>query len=128
MECLGMRKVMLAGCILACSLPACADMVHINQMSLKHLRDMCSAVLAQVQPVEMMWVKDFRLQEEFNRENQIVLGLDVASINPRNEADVHVCHYDLDVMPDGTPNIHAMFVDRMQVNITVNPNAPLPSK
>lgn len=118
-----MRTVMFVCCIFAISSPAYADMVHINQMSLKHLRDMCSAVLVQIQPRDMMYVKDYRMLEEFNREEQIVLGLDVSTINPQNPNDVHVCHYDLDVMPDGTPNIHAMFVDRMQVNITVNPSA-----
>lgn len=119
-----MRKVILAGCFFACSVPAYAEMVHINQSSLKHLRDMCSAVLVQVQPREMMYVKDFKMLEEFNREEQIVLGLDVSSVNPQDPEDIHVCHYDLTVSPDGTPTISAMYVDRMQVNITVNPNAP----
>jgi hypothetical protein len=116
-----MKKVLVVSAMfIACS-TVHAETVHLNQNSLMLLRKMCGAVLAQLDAADMMWVKDYTMNEYINKETGEIVGLDVASINPKDSTNIHKCHYDFaTIRADGTPDVSKMLVDMVPVNITVS--------
>jgi hypothetical protein len=118
-----MKKALAVGVLLVMCSAANAQSVsvNVNERALISLRKMCSAVLVQLHPVDMMFVKDFTLDEIFNTRTGAVVGLQVISINPREPSNVHACHYDFaDVSQSGVPNVDRMLVDMVPVTIQVN--------
>jgi hypothetical protein len=110
---------LVASMLVAVSTSAYSETVHLNQLSLRHLQTMCSAVLAHVQPLAMMYVKTYTMNELINQTSGAVVGLDVTTVNPKGEQDVYTCHYDLEVTQAGDPRISKMLVDNLPVNINV---------
>jgi len=120
-----MKKVVFVGSLLcAFASSAHADTVHINQITLRHLRTMCDHVLTQLQPRGMMYVKDYTMNEFINQTSGAVVGLDVITINTNEPQDVYKCHYDLDVSQSGDATITKMIADGMPVNVNVVTQMP----
>jgi hypothetical protein len=118
-----MKKALAVGVMLVMCSAANAQSVsvNVNERALISLRKMCSAVLTQLHPTDMMFVQDFKLDEVFNKRTGLVVALEVISINPREPSNTHSCHYDFaELSESGIPNVDRMLVDMVPVTIQVN--------
>jgi hypothetical protein len=124
-----MRKTLAIGVLTIVCSTANAESVDVNQRALISLRKMCNAVLSQLFPVDMMYVKDFTLNQILNKQSGAVVGLIVNPVNTRDPNTNHACQYDFTSMSeDGVPSIARMLVDMVPVNIDVDAHKAIDDK